>query len=77
MKTENNTPPVRYQITSCMEGFSPASTQIKIWFAGSYRACNLHVSSGGLASQIRKADGEFYGFKIQGPLVKKEISPVE
>ena len=77
MKTKNITSPVRYQITSCVEGFSPAATVLKLWFTGSYRACNLHVSSGGLASQIRKADGKFYGFKIQGHLVKKEISPVE
>ena len=39
--------------------------------------CIMEAWKQSLASQIRKADGEFYGFKIQGPLVKKEISPVE
>jgi len=45
-----------------------ASTRLKVWFTGSYRACRLHVDSGGLASQQRKAGKGFYSFKIQGPL---------
>ena len=68
MKTKKITSPVRYQVTSCVEGFSPASTRLKVWFTGSYRACRVHVVFGGLAAQQRKAGKGFYSFKIQGPL---------